>query len=103
MQSHEDIAKPAPADSQDDLINWISQSQVDFALISASGRHPLTMDEALKGPNRDLWLKAYDYEIGQLEKLHTWVIEDLPKGETAIPYSEVLREKPGPNGTTEVF
>ena len=39
-----------------------------------------------------------DYEIGQLEKLGTWVIEDLPKGHNAIPCSTVLKEKCGLDG-----
>ena len=43
------------------------------------------------------WQTALDYEIGQLEKLGTWVIEDLPKGHNMIPCSAVLKEKRGPD------
>ena len=39
-----------------------------------------------------------DYEISQLEKLSTWVVEDLPNGKYAIPRSEVLKIKRGPDG-----
>ena len=42
-------------------------------------------------------------EIGQLEKIGTWVIEDLPKGHTVIPCREVLREKQGPTGDIEYY
>ena len=41
-----------------------------------------------------------EYEIGQLEKLETWDIIDLPQGHTAIPCSEVIKVKCGPNGET---
>ena len=39
-----------------------------------------------------------DYEISQLEKLRTWVIEDLLKGQIVILCSVVLKEKCGPDG-----
>jgi hypothetical protein len=42
--------------------------------------------------------RTLDYEINQLEKLGTWVLEDLPEGEPVIPCTEVLKEKPGPTG-----
>jgi hypothetical protein len=41
--------------------------------------------------------KALEYEIGQLEKLGTWVVKDLPEGQTAIPCSKITRVKQGPN------
>ena len=37
------------------------------------------IDEALCGPNMKAWQEALDYEISQLEKLQTWVIEDCLK------------------------
>ena len=37
----------------------------------------------------------WTYEINQLQKLGTWVVEDLPTGQTAIPCSEVMRVKRG--------
>ena len=33
-----------------------------------------------------------------MEKLGTWVVEALPKGQSAIPCSEVLKIKQGPDG-----
>ena len=52
----------------------------------------------LSEPNAKEWQTVLDYEISQLQKLGTWVIEDLPKGHTVIPCSMVLKEKCGPNG-----
>ena len=50
-----------------------------------------TLDNALSGPHAKEWQTVLDYEIGQLEKLGTWVIEDLPKGHNSILCSAVQR------------
>ena len=75
----------------------------DFALVGAIGTEPQSIDEALRGPNAKEWQTALNYEINQLEKLGTWVIEDLPAGESAIPCTEVLKEKQGPTGEVETY
>src|SRR5882762_4938951 len=75
----------------------------DFATVGAMGTEPASIDEALRGPNAKEWQAALDYEINQLEKLGTWVIEDLPPGQTAIPNSIVLKEKKGPDGEIETY
>ena len=64
---------------------------MDYALATGIASKPQTLDEALQGPNAIQWQEALEYEISQLEKLGTWVIEDLPVGQTAIPYQEVLK------------
>ena len=53
-----------------------------FALIGPFNSEPQSLDKALCGPDAKQWQEALDYEIGQLEKLRTWVVEDLPKGYT---------------------
>jgi hypothetical protein len=70
----------------------------DFALAGHSVSDPKMLDGALHGPNTAEWQKALEYEISQLKKLRTWVVEDLPKGQTVIPCSEIARVKQGPNG-----
>jgi len=60
-------------------------------------------NEALWGPVGKDWQEALDYKICQLEKLGTWVIEDLPPGHKAIPCSEVLKLKQGPNGEVQSY
>ena len=47
----------------------------DFALISGLNSEPTSIDEALHGPDVKKWQEALDYEINQLEKMGTWVIE----------------------------
>jgi len=53
--------------------------------------------------NAKEWQAVFDYEISQLEKLGTWVIQDLPKGHSTIPCSKVLKEKQGPTGDIEFY
>ena len=83
------------AEDEDD---WEVELPHDFVLIGALGMEPKLLNDALSGPHAKEWQTALNYEIGQLQKLSTWVIEDLPKGHTAIPCSAVLKEKHGPNG-----
>ena len=65
----------------------------DLALIGGPTSDPHSLDKALRGPDAKEWQAALQYEISQLEKLGTWVVEDLPKGYTATPCSEVLKVK----------
>jgi hypothetical protein len=65
------------------------------------GSEPKTLDEALASPNAKEWQAAYDYEINQLLKMGVFAAEDLPEGETAIPYGLVFKEKCGPDGDVE--
>src|ERR1700761_8785792 len=69
----------------------------DLALVGTLNSEPKSIDEALRGPDAEEWRKALEYEISQLEKLGTWIVEDLPKGQSAIPCSEVLKIKRGPD------
>ena len=52
----------------------------DFALIGPLNSDCKLLDEVLRGLDADKWQNALDYKINQLEKLGTWVVEDLPKG-----------------------
>ena len=79
------------------------EDQINFTLAAPMESVMLTLDEALRGPNAKQWQVALDYEIRQLEKLGTWVIEDLPKGQTTILCSEVLKEKRRPDRNIETY
>ena len=89
-----DLQNNIPEDEED----WEVELPPDFALIGTLGTEPRSLDNALSGPHTKEWQTVLDYEIGQLEKLGTWVIEDLPKGHNTIPCSAVLKEKHGPDG-----
>ena len=83
-----DLQSNIPEDQED----WEAELPPDFALIGALGTEPRSLDDALSGPHAKEWQTALDYKIGQLKKLGTWVIEDLPKGHNAIPCSAMLKE-----------
>jgi Reverse transcriptase (RNA-dependent DNA polymerase)/gag-polypeptide of LTR copia-type/GAG-pre-integrase domain len=87
----------------DDSVDSPYHLPPDFSLAGYAFSDPTTLDEALRGPNVDEWLKALDYEINQLERLGTWVVEDLPPGQSAIPCSGVTRVKRGPNGEVQSY
>ena len=53
-----------------------------FALGSLMGTEPGMLDEVLCTPRAKEWQNAYDYEIGQLTKLGTWDLVQLPAGKT---------------------
>ena len=91
--AHDD--EQIPESNQDTYLN--------YALIASDPHTPRLLEEALRGPDREHWKRALDYEISQLEKLGTWTIEDLPKGQTTIPCTEVLKEKRGPTGDIEAY
>ena len=70
----------------------------DSALGSLMGTELKMLDEALRTPCTKEWQNAYDYEIGQLTKLGTWDLVQLPAGKTPIPHSLVFKEKLDANG-----
>ena len=87
--------------SQNDELDYILLP--DFAFICNLCSEPKTLDEALQGSDAKEWQTALDYEIGQLEKLGTWVVEELPKGQSTIPCGEVLKIKRGPDGEVKGY
>ena len=82
---------------------YLYELPLDVAALGHSDSDPNTFKEALHGPNAKEWQEAPDYEINQLQKLGTWVVEDLPTGQTAIPCSEVMRVKRGPDGKVQSY
>ena len=72
-----------------------------MALIGQNFADPKNLDEALQGPNAKQWQEALQYEINQLEKLGTWVVEDLPQGMTPIPCSKVIKVIHSPKGEVQ--
>ena len=90
-------------DDPDCYIDCFQDLPPDLVLASYSGVDPKMLDEALRGPNAKEWQEALEYEISQLEKLKTWVVEDLPQGYTAILCSEVIKVKHGPDGEIKSY
>ena len=49
-----------------------------------STENPTTIDEALKGEEKEQWQKAIDVEMATLKKMGTWELTDLPEGRKPI-------------------
>ena len=65
-------------DNPDCYINCFQDLPPDLALASYYGVDSKMLDKVLRGPNAKEWQEALKYEISQLEKLKTWIVEDLP-------------------------
>ena len=66
-------------EAEDELPSHLYKLPPDIALAGFIGTDPKTLDEVLHGPNAKEWQEALEYEIGQLEKLEMWVVEDQVK------------------------
>ena len=75
----------------------------DFTLGSSMGTEPRMLDKVLHTPHAKEWQSVYNYEIGQLMKLGTWDLVQLPAGKTLIPHSLVFKEKLGANGNINLW
>ena len=64
---------------------------------------PVTIEEALSGPNKEDWKKALDDEITALQKRKTWDYVKLPEGRTTIGCRWVLKTKYKADGSVERY
>lgn len=64
---------------------------------------PVSYEEALSRPDRQLWLEAMQAEINALGTNQTWRLEDLPVGAKAIKNKWVFKIKRGPNGEVDCY
>ena len=92
LQDNNNLSEYSQNDNSEDLL------PPDFAFVGNLCSKPKMLDKALQGSDAKEWQTALDYEIGQLEKLGTWVVEDLSKGQSTIPCGEVLKIKRGLDG-----
>jgi hypothetical protein len=81
----------ADSDGDTQVDRW--EHEPLLALTGSMGTEPVSIDEALKGPDADAWKQALEYKINQLQKLRTWDIVDKPSDKLVIPYSVVLKKK----------
>ena len=63
------------------------------ARMATEGIEPKTVDEALSGPNKELWIKAMDDEINSLRKNNTWKLEKIPRDRKVIGCKWVFKLK----------
>ena len=67
------------------------------------GSKPKMLDKAFHGPKGNKWKAVYECELNQLKSMGVWEIIDLPKGETAIPYQIMFKEKLNGEGKIETY
>ena len=72
------------------------------ALGSSMGSEPKILDEVFNVP-RQTNGKWPAYELNQLESMGVWEIIGIPKGETAIPYQIMFKEKLDGEGKIETY
>ena len=65
------------------------------------GSGPHTLTQALTSPDAQQWKEAYQIELDQLRKLHTWDIVECTCNKPIIPCSYVFKVKLGP--TSEIL
>ena len=94
---------PDPVQDDDEFVDELYSLPPDIALASHAYLDPKTLDKVLRGPDAKQWEEALKYEINQLEKLLTWAVMDLPPKQMAIPCSEVVRVKRGPDGKVQSY
>ena len=88
-----DLQTDIPEDEED----WEAELPPNFALIHTLGTELKSFNDALSRPHANEWQTMLDYEISQLEKLGTWVMENLLKGHNVILCSTMLKEKHSPD------
>lgn len=64
---------------------------------------PLSVDEALLGPDSDQWRKAMEIEYDSLIKNKTWTLVDRPSNRPIISSKWLFRRKYKSNGSIERF
>ena len=78
-------------------INDAAEAYLDTVYTSAHQNAPKTLPEALTGPDRERWLKAFTREYEQHVKLKTMGppvdVKDLPAGVKPIPFDLILKVK----------
>jgi hypothetical protein len=75
------------------------------ASMAADGKEtgPQTYEEALAGPDAELWRRAIDEEFASLLENGTWEVENLPDGFKALPMKWVYKIKRDANGNIERY
>jgi hypothetical protein len=64
---------------------------------------PQTYEEALAGPDAEMWKKAMDEEMASLMENGTWELEKLPEGVKALPMKWVYKIKRDAAGNIERY
>jgi hypothetical protein len=86
-------AKPQPY--------WMGSASASSATVSIST--PVTLSEALSGPQAEEWRQAVNEELASLHANGTWELMPLPSGRKAIPCKWVFKLKMDSAGNVDRF
>lgn len=86
------IPKPK---KMDDFISYLAMER--------SATDPMTVDEALDRPERELWLKAIEEEKKSLIDNNTWTLATLPQGKKTLDTKWVFKTKKNSSGEVERY
>jgi len=77
---------------QDERAGDNEEAAVESDFLGMVEAGPQSVEEAIQSPEKDLWMRAVDEEIQNLERLKTWVVvENIPEGRKAITLRLVLQ------------
>ena len=103
VKEPEDNTKTELFDNLEEHLDDSYDLPPDLALLGHSSADLKMLDKALCGPNVKEWQEALNYEINQLERLRTWVLEDLSPGQTAIPCNAVICVQQGSDSEVQGY
>ena len=66
---------------------------------SSLGPEPVTIEQALSGPEAERWQEGLDREYGALISNGTWSVEPIPEGVKPLPCKWVFKRKLAQDGT----
>ena len=70
---------------EDEIVEENEEAAVEADFLAMVEAGPQSVEEALKAPEEEMWMKAIEEEIVNLERLKTWVVVDkVPTGRKAI-------------------
>ena len=94
-----------PADRANHITDHAYQISdlLDVAFAASSEDGPKNLEEAMESEEREEWVKAMNEELGMLEKMETWRMEDLPEGRKAVGSKWVFLRKLDEQGNTVRF
>ena len=91
----DDLNELGGADQYDLAENEFLDLPDSWALAGSMDEEPVSLQEALEGPDGEDWRRGLDKELGRLEAVRTWCVVKPPEGTKVIPHSIVLRTKRG--------
>jgi len=66
-------------------------------------KEPTTYNEAVNGPDANMWEKAMDEEMTSLLSNGTWILKEIPEGVKPIPVKWVYKIKKDATGNIEKY